>query len=50
MDIPRAASNMRFFAHAITQFASEAHCVDNTAINYTLSLIINVEAVNFQRV
>ena len=25
VDIPRASSNFRFFAHAITQFASEAH-------------------------
>jgi len=25
VDIPRAADNFRFFAHAITQFASESH-------------------------
>ncbi|MEL6988390.1 MAG: aldehyde dehydrogenase, partial [Bacteroidota bacterium] len=32
---PRASSNMRFFAQAITQFASESHAMTN-AINYTL--------------
>ncbi len=36
VDIPRAASNFRFFAQAITQFASEAHPMENRAINYTL--------------
>ena len=36
VDIPRAASNFRFFAHAITQFASESHAMGETAINYTL--------------
>lgn len=37
VDIPRAASNFRFFAHAITQFASESHeSVGQDAINYTL--------------
>ena len=35
LDIPRAVSNMRFFAAAITQFSSEAHTTDE-AINYTL--------------
>ncbi|MHB8679596.1 MAG: aldehyde dehydrogenase [Rudaea sp.] len=35
LDIPRAVSNLRFFAAAITQFASEAHATDG-AINYTL--------------
>jgi len=35
VDIPRAAANFRFFAHAITQFASEAHEMTD-AINYTL--------------
>ena len=35
LDIPRAVSNLRFFAAAITQFASEAHAMDG-AINYTL--------------
>lgn len=37
IDIPRAASNFRFFAHAITQFASEAHeSVGRQAVNFTL--------------
>jgi len=36
LDIPRAASNFRFFAAAITQFASEAHAMGTEAINYTL--------------
>ncbi len=35
VDIPRAASNFRFFAHAITQFASQSHEMTD-AINYTL--------------
>jgi len=35
VDIPRAASNLRFFAHAITQFSTQAHEMPN-AINYTL--------------
>jgi aminomuconate-semialdehyde/2-hydroxymuconate-6-semialdehyde dehydrogenase len=36
LDIPRAAANFRFFAAAITQFASEAHATGTEAINYTL--------------
>jgi aminomuconate-semialdehyde/2-hydroxymuconate-6-semialdehyde dehydrogenase len=37
VDIPRAASNFRFFGNAITQFASESHeSVGHNAINYTL--------------
>lgn len=36
VDIPRAASNFRFFATAIMQFASEAHEMNGKAINYTL--------------
>ena len=35
VDIPRASSNFRFFAHAITQFATSAHEMSD-AINYTL--------------
>ena len=35
VDIPRASSNFRFFAHAITQFATNAHEMTE-AINYTL--------------
>lgn len=36
VDIPRASANLRFFAYAITQFASEAHGMGKSAINYTL--------------
>jgi aminomuconate-semialdehyde/2-hydroxymuconate-6-semialdehyde dehydrogenase len=36
LDIPRAVSNLRFFAAAATQFASEAHAMEPGAINYTL--------------
>jgi len=37
VDIPRAASNFRFFGHAITQFSSEAHeSVGLNAVNFTL--------------
>ena len=36
VDIPRASSNFRFFANAITQFASESHEMTGQAINYTL--------------
>ena len=35
VDIPRASSNMRFFATAIVHFSSEAHKMDDVAINYT---------------
>ena len=43
IDIPRAASNFRFFANAITQFASESHeSVGHDAINYTLRQPIGV--------
>ena len=36
VDIPRAAHNFRFFAHAITQWPSESHHMPDVAINYTL--------------
>lgn len=36
IDIPRAAANFKFFAHACSQFASESHAMAGTAINYTL--------------
>ncbi len=36
MDIPRAASNIRFFATAILHSHSELHQTDSTALNYTL--------------
>ncbi|WP_353778800.1 aldehyde dehydrogenase family protein [Winogradskyella sp. 3972H.M.0a.05] len=43
VDIPRASSNFRFFANAITQFASESHeSVGQNAINYTLRQPIGI--------
>jgi aminomuconate-semialdehyde/2-hydroxymuconate-6-semialdehyde dehydrogenase len=36
VDIPRAASNFKFFAHASSQFSSESHAMATEAINYTL--------------
>lgn len=36
LDIPRVAANLRFFAAAATQFASESHAMGAAAINYTL--------------
>ncbi len=35
VDIPRSWANFDFFADAITQFSSEAHVTDHTAVNYT---------------
>lgn len=43
IDIPRAASNFRFFANAITQFSSESHeSIGFQAINFTLRQPIGV--------
>lgn len=36
LDIPRSIANLRFFAAAATQFASESHAMETGAINYTL--------------
>lgn len=36
VDIPRAASNFHFYGTGILHFASEAHAMEDTAINYTL--------------
>lgn len=35
VDIPRAEANIRFFATAIRHYASEAHIMEDAAINYT---------------
>lgn len=35
VDIPRAISNLRFFATAILHWSSEAHITDDVAVNYT---------------
>ena len=43
IDIQRASANFKFFANAITQFASEAHeSVGHNAINFTLRQPIGV--------
>jgi aminomuconate-semialdehyde/2-hydroxymuconate-6-semialdehyde dehydrogenase len=42
LDIPRAASNIRFFATAIVHFASEAHITGDQAINYTTRTPVGV--------
>ena len=43
IDIPRAASNFRFFGNALTQFSSESHdSVGQNAINYTLRQPIGI--------
>ncbi|HET6545914.1 MAG TPA: aldehyde dehydrogenase [Rhodanobacteraceae bacterium] len=44
IDIPRAVSNLRFFAAAITQWPSEAHATDTAALNYTLRQPLGVVA------
>jgi len=36
VDIPRAASNFRFYATGILHLSDEAHAMENTAINYSL--------------
>ena len=41
IEIPRAISNLRFFAHAATQFASESHHGQD-GLNYTLRLPLGV--------
>ena len=42
LDIPRAIANLRFFAAAASQFASESHAMEGGAINYTLRSPIGV--------
>lgn len=41
-DIPRAAANFRFFAHAATQFFSESHAMPGLAVNYTVRQPVGV--------
>jgi aminomuconate-semialdehyde/2-hydroxymuconate-6-semialdehyde dehydrogenase len=43
VEIPRAISNLRFFAHAATQFASESHH-GQAGLNYTLRQPLGVVA------
>ncbi len=42
VDIPRAASSIRFFGTSITHNQSEAHFADDKAINYTLRQPVGV--------
>ncbi len=42
VDIPRASSNLRFFATAIMHFSTEAHAMEDKAINYTLRKPIGI--------
>ncbi len=42
VDIPRAATNMRFFATSILHFASESHYMEEGVINYTLRRPVGV--------
>ncbi|PQB03751.1 aldehyde dehydrogenase [Aureitalea marina] len=43
VDIPRASANFRFYAHALTQFASESHnSTGKNTINFTLRQPIGV--------
>lgn len=42
LDIPRAISNIRFFATAILHFSSESHAMEDMALNYTLRQPIGV--------
>ena len=42
VDIPRASSNMKFFATGILHYASESHQFNEVAINYTLRKPIGV--------
>jgi aminomuconate-semialdehyde/2-hydroxymuconate-6-semialdehyde dehydrogenase len=44
VDIPRAATNFRFFAAATMHFTSESHDMPGLAINYTLRQAIGVVA------
>src|SRR3546814_10598157 len=43
VEIPRAVSNLRFFAHAATQFSSESHH-GQAGLNYTLRQPMGVVA------
>ena len=42
LDIPRAASNIRFFATGAMHFASESHATGTEALNYTLRTPVGV--------
>lgn len=42
VDIPRAVSNLEFFATGIMHFAAESHVTEDTAVNYTMRMPIGV--------
>lgn len=42
VDIPRAVSNLKFFATAIQHFASESHYMEGMGVNYTLRKPIGI--------
>jgi len=42
VDIPRAVTNFRFFASSLMHFASEAHPMEQAAVNYTLRSPIGI--------
>ncbi|MBS1653183.1 MAG: aldehyde dehydrogenase [Bacteroidetes bacterium] len=42
VDIPRAAANFHFYGTGILHYASHAHNMENTAINYTLRQAVGV--------
>lgn len=42
VDIPRASTNMEFYATGIMHLSSEAHTMEDTAINYTINEPIGV--------
>lgn len=42
VDIPRAAANFHFYATGAIHLATEAHAMENTAINYTLRQPIGI--------
>ncbi len=42
VDIPRAVSNLEFFATGIMHFAAESHITEDTAVNYTMRTPIGV--------
>ncbi len=44
LDVPRSIANLRFFAAAATQFASESHAMAGGTINYTLRQPLGVVA------
>ncbi|HTF04984.1 MAG TPA: aldehyde dehydrogenase [Bacteroidia bacterium] len=42
VDIPRAISNLEFFATGIMHYAAESHITEDTSVNYTMRLPIGV--------